>query len=665
MIVRELLIGLGVKASGARKVLSLEVNLKNYTKSAKSATRETKSLSSAFKGLIGPLAAVGTALAGLNLGKTIVSTIASAEKLQVQLQQIYAQDLPKAAAAFEVLNKFAAETPFRIDDITRGFIQLKRLGVEPTRQEMTKFGDVAAAYNMTFGELSDVVRQTLGGSTEVLMERFGVIAGIMGNQIKITREGFDPVIIKRSSRAIMDYLLAMGDLKEVQGGMLRQSKTLTGLWSTFEDQMSGFIRQMGEGGLLDALHEFMTVLMGTTAGSKEFAKQLGGALAKGLRFATQAFKLLIESVKSLGFVGDMAKEIFVGFGKGIGLIDKQTGTAADGFIRLADAILYPFELMEDFFAFMSGRKASALAHWVDANENDVGENGVFARAFKWLRDDLPASLGAASEKIGEVIRQLLKFGPSVKVLWGAIKTIITGFATLDEIKIWEGMDAFLGELDDFITRFNKLVGKLVSDYASWLDETISLGEDQMYKASFWDQMVEDQSRAIQGLVEEHPVLKGVMETFGIIDKPAMAVSTQDYQAALSAQAQKEARVSRLVTGEASVSQGFLGVPMDQLQSEVANLGAQIQRMDPETFTQFIPSPRNIAAGLPFIGSGTSALAGMTGAAQSKINIGSVNFSITAPDSDPGTIKDKVQEGFGSMQDMLNRKVRQSLGSGNG
>jgi hypothetical protein len=99
---------------------------------------------SSIKGLLGPIAAVGTAMLGITAIKGIAKVGDEFESLGITLSRIYG-GAQAGTDAFADIRSFAETTPFQLEDVTKAFIQLKSNGIEPTEEMLTIFGDAASA----------------------------------------------------------------------------------------------------------------------------------------------------------------------------------------------------------------------------------------------------------------------------------------------------------------------------------------------------------------------------------------------------------------------------------------------------------------------------------------------------------------------------------------
>lgn len=101
-------------------------------------------------------AAWTAALLGINsatdVARTLVETGSQFENLRVRLDNLLGST-EKADAAFNMIKKLAATTPFEVTALTESFVKLTAFGMQPTEAQMRSLSDVAA---------------NLGGGTETL-----------------------------------------------------------------------------------------------------------------------------------------------------------------------------------------------------------------------------------------------------------------------------------------------------------------------------------------------------------------------------------------------------------------------------------------------------------------------------------------------------------------
>ena len=118
-----------------------------------------------IRGLIGPLVAVGGAMAAFQTVKGIAATGDEFEALGITLNRLYGS-AEGGEKAFADIREFAETTPFQLEDVTKAFIQLQSNGIEPNTQMLTIFGDAAsAALNPleAFNALIRITQRAAGG----------------------------------------------------------------------------------------------------------------------------------------------------------------------------------------------------------------------------------------------------------------------------------------------------------------------------------------------------------------------------------------------------------------------------------------------------------------------------------------------------------------------
>lgn len=146
-------------------------------------------------------------------------------------------------AAFSDLKKFAANTPFQLAELTDSYVKLTNSGFQPTMAEMTKMGDLAAAMGKPFDQLTEAVIDAQTGENERLKE-FGIKAQKNGDKINYTFKGVTTEV-DNNAEAIRNYILSLGDMEGVKGGMDAISKTVGGAISNSKDSLDNFFNVIG------------------------------------------------------------------------------------------------------------------------------------------------------------------------------------------------------------------------------------------------------------------------------------------------------------------------------------------------------------------------------------------------------------------------------------
>ena len=238
----------------------------------------------------GNLAKVFAAGAFLQVGKSIVNTARSFEDLEATLVAV-TQSTENAEAAMSTVTEFTKTTPFQLKNVTEAFTRFYQAGITPTAENLTAFGNVAAANNKDITQLANAVFNATTGEMEML-KQFGIKAKQHGDDITMIFEGQETTF-KNTSANISQYLLDMGNTR-FEGAIDARLKTLSGSMSNLADNAALFANDIGESGLTAAL-------VGVTAEMQNLFKTSGeGGLADALGFlASIVGNTLIVALKVL------------------------------------------------------------------------------------------------------------------------------------------------------------------------------------------------------------------------------------------------------------------------------------------------------------------------------------------------------------------------------
>lgn len=153
------------------------------------------------------------------------------------------QSQEKANDAMKMLQQLAADTPSSLQEWTEGYIKLVNRGLQPTSQELTNLGDLAASQGKSLDQLIEAVLDAMTGENERLKE-FGIKASKEGEKTQFTFRGVTTEV-QNSESAIQDYLLSLGRLEGVAGSMAVQMNELEGIQSNLGDTMDAFFNNIG------------------------------------------------------------------------------------------------------------------------------------------------------------------------------------------------------------------------------------------------------------------------------------------------------------------------------------------------------------------------------------------------------------------------------------
>lgn len=205
---------------------------------------------------VGAMMGLGVALAGFG-----VASIKSASQMQnmgVSLKTAMGGSQEATDAALKTITDFAAKTPYALGEVQGAFVKLKNMGLDPSTEALTAYGDTASAMGKSLNDMVEAVADAATGEFERLKE-FGIRSSSEGDRVKFTFKGVTTEVGKNSEE-IQKYLKDLGKTN-FGGGMEAQSKTLTGTFSTFSDTIQMKLGAIAtKSGILDKLTEGMTFL---------------------------------------------------------------------------------------------------------------------------------------------------------------------------------------------------------------------------------------------------------------------------------------------------------------------------------------------------------------------------------------------------------------------
>jgi len=168
-------------------------------------------------------------------GVKALQSAAQMETMGIALETAMGGNIEMAKEAQKNIIDFATKTPFALGEVQTAFVKLKNMGLDPSNRALTSYGDTASAMGKSLNDMVEAVADAATGEFERLKE-FGIRSESNGNKVKLTFKGVTTEIGK-NSKEIEGYLIKLGETN-FGGGMEKQSKSLSGLWSTLVDTIS-------------------------------------------------------------------------------------------------------------------------------------------------------------------------------------------------------------------------------------------------------------------------------------------------------------------------------------------------------------------------------------------------------------------------------------------
>ena len=271
MIIRELVTSIGFKVDKK----GLDDAEKRFSRLGNTASN----VSNRFAGLGRVLAGAFSIGAIVKIGSDIFKTNMEFERLAGALK-VATGSTEAAADKMKELQKFAATTPYDVQQAVQAFLTLKNLGLDPSVESLKSFGNTASSMGKGLQQMIEAVADASTGEFERLKE-FGIKANAEGKDITFTFQGVTTTV-KKNAKDIQKYLLNIGNTK-FAGAMEEQMNRLPGIVSNFQDSIQAFFKIMGDSGLVDGIKAIFQALSLGTEGSDDLAKSLGEVLGAALR----------------------------------------------------------------------------------------------------------------------------------------------------------------------------------------------------------------------------------------------------------------------------------------------------------------------------------------------------------------------------------------------
>lgn len=290
-------------AVDSRQVKGAAGDLNTLSRSSQEAERSTSGLANSAKLLGGALAAAG-----------IMSLITSVAKASAEFQSLNASlkvatgSSVAATAAFDEIRKFAAETPYALNQSVEAFLKLKNLGLDPSMASLRSYGNTAASMGKSLTQMIEAVADASTLEFERLKE-FGIRAKQEKDNVTFTFQGVSTTV-KKSSEEIQQYLINIGDT-QFAGAMAEQMNTLNGRFSNLQDNVNNFYVTLGNAGVanilgnaLGAVNSAVVYLTNNLATVMGALRAVALAVA-GAASAFIAFKLALGVQAVAAYIGQL------------------------------------------------------------------------------------------------------------------------------------------------------------------------------------------------------------------------------------------------------------------------------------------------------------------------------------------------------------------------
>lgn len=277
------------------KVEQAEKKLNTLTatgKKAEKGMKDQKGAAASLMGTIGKLAlaylSVNRAIAGF---QAVIQTTREFEILRAQVTTATGS-VENMEKAWRALLKFAATTPFELDESVKGFTRMINYGLAPSERAMRSFGDTAAAMGYGLIDLTESVAKATAGEYEPL-RKFAITAKRDGDEVTFAFRGVKTTV-KNSIEEIQKYFVELGE-KNFAGAMEERMKTLDGKLSMLSDSWNQFKYNLGTStGIAQAFGDVLLDLAGNLDKLSQYVS--GGQLEKEMEIAQNGWGELGQTI---------------------------------------------------------------------------------------------------------------------------------------------------------------------------------------------------------------------------------------------------------------------------------------------------------------------------------------------------------------------------------
>lgn len=260
-------------------------------------------VTSQLNGLTKAAGAAAAAVVSLETAKQVFSALVASQRNFDKLNSgliTMTGSAENAAKAFSVLQQFAKDTPYGLNQAVEGFTKLVALGLNPSKEALISYGNTAAAMGKDLNQMIEAVADASTFEFERLKE-FGIKSSQQADTVSFTFRGVTTTV-KKNSEEIQKYLLNIGNT-DFAGAMETRSKTLDGQLSSLADSFDGLVLAVAQSGFGDAVGEqAATAEDAITALTDAIASnEIAATIQDWVTLFNESFKFISDALNDLAF----------------------------------------------------------------------------------------------------------------------------------------------------------------------------------------------------------------------------------------------------------------------------------------------------------------------------------------------------------------------------
>lgn len=261
-----------------------------------------------------------------------------------------------ARQALSILQDFARDTPYGLEQAVEGFRKLVALGLTPSEEALRSYGNTAAAMGKDLNQMIEAVADASTFEFERLKE-FGIKAKQNKDDVEFTFQG-TTTVVKKSAADIEQYLLNIGNVN-FAGAMADQANTLNGAIASASDSWSQLKMTLATSLDVGAIAEPIRYIddliqeLNAQVASGELAAEMRmwGDIASEVGSAIEmsfdaAFGFVGDAINGLNELWDFSSKSIIDSG------EQTATTIAESAADALDFIAEEFTAMERFFEDM-------------------------------------------------------------------------------------------------------------------------------------------------------------------------------------------------------------------------------------------------------------------------------------------------------------------------
>lgn len=331
----------GIRITAQDSTGAAFATVKQNLKGMESAADQLKNSFGGIAGALGSAFAVGGML--ITGGAKLVQVQREFDVLNSSLTTV-AGSSAKAEQEFEWIKRFAATTPYQLNEVTGAFVKMKALGLDASATSLASYGNTASAMGKGLNQMIEAVADAATGEFERLKE-FGIKAKKSGDEVSLTFQGVT-TSIGNNAAEITRYLQQIGNV-EFSGAMEERAKTLDGVLSNLADNWDEVFRTVNKGGfgaaaindaktLNTALQGLNDTLLSSQSAGDGMMKQL--ADGAGFALGTAAIGTLNSAASGLNWTLNALTGGFLNLNENVRLLPESLMTNEQRAAALAEKL---------------------------------------------------------------------------------------------------------------------------------------------------------------------------------------------------------------------------------------------------------------------------------------------------------------------------------------